>query len=214
MAGWMNASFVISPKSAAPDAPLVATLLRKLWRRGAMRISMVFRSFPWEMLTLFVFKDAPSIPKCFFAGVNICPNWERHRPLSHSRRQIETHLSRTLTNDARAARRIRERNGSTFAPLHFAEYASPLLLYTPSPSMMRGTAVGYADPQRLRTVQNVSQQQQQQHHSLQLNHQHQRSEPNWEEFFPPPPPPPQQHQEQHESSVACYASTEICKVHS
>ena len=95
----------------------------------------------------------------------------------------------------------------------FAEYASPLLLYTPSPSMIR-TNAGYADPQRLRRMLSASQGQQQQHLSLQHNHQHQRSEPNWEEFFPPPPPPQslqQKHQEQ-QASVACYASTEICKV--
>ena len=75
------------------------------------------------------------------------------------------------------------------------------------------TNAGYADPQRLRRMLSASQGQQQ-HLSLQHNHQHQRSEPNWEEFFPPPPPPQslqQKHQEQ-EASVACYASTEICKV--
>ena len=107
-----------------------------------------------------------------------------------------------------------DKKGELWPTPNFAEYASPLLLYTPSPSMIR-TNAGYADPQRLRRMQNLSHQQQQ-HHSLQHNHQHQRSEPNWEEFFPPPPPPPQQqqHQEQQEASVACYASTEICKVQS
>ena len=162
-----------------------------------------------------VFKDAPCTPKCFFDGVNICPNWEHHRSLSHSRRQIETHPSRTLTDDARGGAEKTRTKKAQRSPPNFAEYASPLLLYTPSPSMIR-TNAGYADPQRLRRLQNLSQGQQQ-HHSLQHNHQHQRSEPNWEEFFPPPPPPPQQLQlqeQQQEASVACYASTEICKVQS
>ena len=43
------------------------------------------------------------------------------------------------------------------------------------------TNAGYADPQRLRRMQNLSQSQQQHHHSLQHNHLQQRSEPNWEE---------------------------------
>ena len=130
--------------------------------------------------------------------------------LSHSSRQIETHPSRTLTNDARRGENADKK--AQLSPPNVAEYASPLLLYTPSPSMIR-TNASYADPQRLRRMQNFSQQQQQQHHSLQHNHQ---LAPNWEEFFPPPPPPPQQqqHQEQQEASVACYASTEICKVQS
>ena len=135
-----------------------------------------------------LFNDAPCIPKCFFAGVNICLNWEHHRLLSHSSRQIETHPSRTLTNDARRGENADKK--AQLSPPNVAEYASPLLLYTPSPSMIR-TNASYADPQRLRRMQNFSQQQQQQHHSLQHNHQ---LAPNWEEFFPPPPPPHQQHQ--------------------